>query len=304
MYGTSHSGKFWDNDLKDWMLGYGFITCPSDRSLYILRKKTEWLFVINYIDDQLYFGSSRAFEEQFERDISKRFNLNLLGDIHWYLQARINRRDNGDITLDQSRYCIHIANKYLNDKSYDNSKVRDTPLPPGLKLSKSWSKDKKGIESFETLDYRSCIGSLIYLTMATRYDIIYAVTKLAKFVNDPGTKHFAALVWLLQYLKGNNNIALIYYHDYSHSPVFKLYKMEVAETEKAKWENGEIPTTITFTDSSWQDCPDTGKSTCSYVILHQGGIIDYGSSLTTPISMSTMESEYFGASKACIAFTH
>ena len=70
--------------------------------------------------------------------------------------------------------------------------------------------------------------------------------------------------------------------------------MEVAETEKAKWENGEIPTTITFTDSSWQDCPDTGKSTCSYVILHQGGIIDYGSSLPTPISMSTMESEYVG----------
>ena len=136
--------------------------------------------------------------------------------------------------MDQSRYCIHISNKYLNSKVYDNGKVRDTPLPPGLKLSKSWSKDKNGIEIFKTLDYRSCIGWLVYLTMATRYDIIYAVTKLEKFVNDPGVKHFSALVCLLQYLKGNNNIALIYYHDYSHSPVFKLYKKEVAETEKVK----------------------------------------------------------------------
>ena len=63
LYGTSHLGKFWDNDLKEWMHQYGFVTCLSDQSLNILRRKMEWLYVINYVDDQLYFGSSRQFKK-------------------------------------------------------------------------------------------------------------------------------------------------------------------------------------------------------------------------------------------------
>ena len=47
-----------------------------------------------------------------------------------------------------------------------------------------------------------------------------------------------------------------------------------------------------FTDSSWQDCPDTGRSTGAYILSHQGGIIDAGSFFPNPIAMSTAESEY------------
>ena len=224
LYGTSHSGKFWENDLKEWMHQYGFVTCLSDQSLYILRRKTEWLYVINYVDDQLYFGSSRQFEEQFKIGISTRFKLNLLGEVHWYLQAQIQQDKNGDITLDQSRYCSHILERYLQGKKYDSNRKRDTPLPPSIKLSKTWSTEKKGIEKFEELDYRAYIGSLIYLATGTRYHIMFAVTKLAKFVSDPGVTHYATLVWLLQYIKGNSNHALKYYNDYSHSPVFNLYQ--------------------------------------------------------------------------------
>ena len=42
------------------------------------------------------------------------------------------------------------------------------------------------------------------------------------------------------------------------SPVYKICK-------EHKIEMGEL---VGFSDSSWQDCPDTGKSTCCYH-LHQ-----------------------------------
>ena len=34
-----------------------------------------------------------------------------------------------------------------------------------------------------------------------------------------------------------------------------------------------------FSDSSWQDCPDTGSSTRSYMIFYQGGPIDHGTNV-------------------------
>ena len=47
-----------------------------------------------------------------------------------------------------------------------------------------------------------------------------------------------------------------------------------------------------FSDSSWQDCPDTGRSTGAYNIFYQGGSIDHGTHVQGLISQSIAESEY------------
>ena len=38
-----------------------------------------------------------------------------------------------------------------------------------------------------------------------------------------------------------------------------------------------------FSDYSWQDCPDTGRSTGAYIIFYQGGPIDYGTNVPVPV---------------------
>ena len=38
-----------------------------------------------------------------------------------------------------------------------------------------------------------------------------------------------------------------------------------------------------FSDSSWQDCPDTGRSTGSYIIFYQGGPIEHGTNVPGPV---------------------
>ena len=37
---------------------------------------------------------------------------------------------------------------------------------------------------------------------------------------------------------------------------------------------------MAFSDSSWQDFPDTGRSTGAYIIFYQGGSIDHGTHVT------------------------
>ena len=42
-----------------------------------------------------------------------------------------------------------------------------------------------------------------------------------------------------------------------------------------------------FSDSSWQDWLDTGRSTGAYIIFYQGGPIDHGTHVPGPVDQSS-----------------
>ena len=42
-----------------------------------------------------------------------------------------------------------------------------------------------------------------------------------------------------------------------------------------------------FSDSSWKDSPDTGRSTGLCIIFYQGGPIDNGTHVSGPVSQSS-----------------
>ena len=107
---------------------------------------------------------------------------------------------------------------------------------------------------FGGLHYRSAIGALIYLSSGTRPDITFAVSKLAKFSNAPGKKHYQALIWLMGYVKATPNKGIRFYSRIRDSPVYSLLKENDTEMNSSNL--------VTFSDASWQDCLDTGRSTC------------------------------------------
>ena len=49
--------------------------------------------------------------------------------------------------------------------------------------------------------YRRLIGSLVYLTV-TRLDISYAIHQVCQYLSTPRSTHYAAVLRILQYLKG------------------------------------------------------------------------------------------------------
>ena len=59
-----------------------------------------------------------------------------------------------------------------------------------------------------------------------------------------------------------------------------------------------------FSDSSWQDCPDTGRSTGAYIIFYQGVSIDHGTHVPGPVSKSSAESEYNAECTTGMALAH
>ena len=98
-------------------------------------------------------------------------------------------------------------------------------------------------------------------------DLSFAVHKLAKFSANPGKVHFEGLVLLLRYIRDNKTLGLKYYADLNDAPVTDLLRQANIKINNSL---------MAFSDSSWQDCPDTGRSTGSYIIYYQGGPIDHG----------------------------
>jgi hypothetical protein len=146
------------------------------------------------------------------------------------------------------------------------------------------------------IDFSSCIGSLIYLEQ-TRTDILFAVNKLAKFTRCPGVKHMEALVHLLRYLRDNTNLGVRFYSDISRSPVYQML------TTRTKLVMGEAKL-FTFSDSSWNDDADSGRSTGAFLCYYMGGVVDHSSNMPDPVAMSSAESEYNEGCVACMAASH
>ena len=134
-------------------------------------------------------------------------------------------------------------------------------------------------------EYAAAIGSLIYL-MNTFIKTTFAIRKLAKFMQYPGRKHFKYLRHLLYYILCNRCSAGIkFYSDRKLSPLTQLLK------DRGYHEYAELPL-IVLCDSSFQDCPDTCKSTAGFMIMLYGTCIEHWSGTPSIISQSTCEAEY------------
>ena len=53
-----------------------------------------------------------------------------------------------------------------------------------------------------------------------------------------------------------------------------------------------------FSNSSWQYCLDTGRSTVAYIIFYKGGPIEHGTHVSVSVTQSSPESEYNAACTA------
>jgi hypothetical protein len=88
------------------------------------------IYVLNYVDDMLYYGTSDEKLANFEAQLSSSFDLELKGQAHWYLATRITQLANHNIIIDQTRYCNSIIRKYLDSVGCKNVvKLHTTPLP-------------------------------------------------------------------------------------------------------------------------------------------------------------------------------
>jgi len=96
--------------------------------------------------------------------------------------------------------------------------------------------------------FQTVIGSLLYLTLGTRPDIAFAVTKLAQHAAHPSQVHFDKALYICRYLVGTKNYIL-------------------------KYDGNSGEGLIACTDSDWASDPSNWKSQSGYFLKLAGGAI-------------------------------
>ena len=109
------------------------------------------------------------------------------------------------------------------------------------------------------------------------------ICRNSKFSENLGKVHFEGFIHILRYIRDNNTLFLKYYSGMNYAPVTDPLRQASIKNEIHL---------MGFSDSSWQDFPDTIRSTGAYIIFYQGGTIDHGTHVPVPVAQSSAESGY------------
>ena len=265
IYGLKQSPRCWNTALHNQLKKMGFVQTATDPCVYTYSGG-EVVYLGVYVDDIIVAAQSDKKLAEVKKELASRFDIKDLGKLHHFLGMKIVQDEaTGSVWIGQPAYTESILKKF----GMENAKISPTPVDPSNKLVKATEAD----EPFDQHIYQSAIGSLLYLSVATRPDISYAVSNVAKFSANPTTRHWNAVKRIMRYLKGTSDLGL----------VFKPQK------------NCDC---VGYSDADWGGDLDDRKSTSGYVFQIGGGAVSWRSKKQTSVALSTAEAEY-----VALAFT-
>ncbi|GKC04936.1 retrovirus-related pol polyprotein from transposon TNT 1-94 [Tanacetum coccineum] len=160
LYGLKQAPRAWYETLSTFLIQNKFARGRIDNTLFIYKSKGEVLLVQVYVDDIIFGSTSYKLCKQFEKLMTKKFEMSMMGELTYFLGLQIKQDDKG-ISICQEQYTRNLLKKY---EISDSSSVKTPMVPPN-----NLGPDLAGKSVNET-SYRGMIGSLMYLT-ATRPDI-------------------------------------------------------------------------------------------------------------------------------------
>ncbi|KAJ1518951.1 hypothetical protein ONE63_011439 [Megalurothrips usitatus] len=205
------------------------------------------------------FKASPEEIQQLTADLAKMYPIRDLGEATLCLGMNI-MRENGAYYLDQSTY----AEKVLERFGMENTYPVGTPLLYGTQLQPDLD---CGDQPFQRL-----IGSLMYLSVATRPDLAHAVSYPSQFTTRYSEEHWVAAKRVLRYLKGSLTLSLCYRKSDQH---LKIYA-----------------------DANWGNCNLDEKSTTGFISIYASSPISWESRKQKSVALSTTEAEYVAMSEA------
>jgi hypothetical protein len=250
----------------------GFKCIQSDRSCFVYSDGNVRIILPIYVDDGMISAKSDADIDRVIAQLGSSFKVKDLGPTEFLLGIKVEQDPvTGAISISQRQYAVDMLEQF----GMSDCKPVDTPMLPGVTLTKEMgAKTEEESKRIKPV-YLSAVGSLLYLATQTRPDISYAVGLLARFNSNPGEEHWKAVKHLFRYIKGTLDFKLTYSKSPSSAHPF-----------------------VTYTDANHGGCPDSGKSTGGYIVMMNGAPVSWRSKLQTTVSLSTTEAEYVAAAEA------
>jgi len=216
-----------------------FSRSNGEPTLYIKQSKDMFLTVVLYVDDLIFMGNDETLVEEFKEAMKREFEMIDLGLLKFFLGIEIQQEEQG-IFVSQSKYAKVILKRFR----METCNPALTPTAMGIKLCKY-----DFTKSVNPTLYKSMVGSLMYL-MATCPNIMYVVSLISRFMENPRASHLQVAKRILRYVQG----IVIYGISYIVTNEFKL---------------------IRYMDSDWNGSFDDKKSTSGYLFHLGSGAISW-----------------------------
>ena len=192
LYGLKQAGNIWNQELN-WVLHtIDFKQLKMDYCCYIKSNRDDFSILVVWVNDFLALSTKESLNNNIEHDLNVHFKVKSLGLPNLLLGIKINIR-NDFISLSQSHYVDFLLDKY----GLKDANPVSTPMDPNVKLDTEAKNQEEGSGAKEYPrighEYAQLISSLMYLTLATRPSISYAVNRLAQFTSNPKAMHWTAV---------------------------------------------------------------------------------------------------------------
>jgi histone deacetylase 1/2 len=257
LYGLKQSPRCWNLVLDEFLKSLGFSPSSADQCVYTRDVNGVKTILAVYVDDIVILSDSEQSIQEIKKSLCAKFKMKDLEHVHFCLG--INAEFNGtQLKLHQTHYIRQILEKF----GMSHCKTASTPMATDVQLVKD-----DGSKQVNQQLYQSVIGSLLYVSTATRPDIAYSVGVLSKFNCSPTETHLTAAKRVLRYLNGTIDHGIIFSKSSDEPPVG-------------------------YADANWAENDENRHSTSGNVFIASNGPISWLSKRQSKVALSSTESEY------------
>ena len=294
LYGLKNSSSAWFAELSKFLLNTGFTQSEQDPCVFTFIGEDGVTCILGcHVDDLLIASTPGYFETTLLPAANKWFPFGLThGSASQFLGCMIEQDvENGIVTINQEERIKKIAT------TFGITKLEATPLPRGKALDDIFSvdsladTDRKQQHTIEDLNndkslpyfknygevrtyFRGYTGNLVYMCCYGRPDVQAIVYKLARYQENPSKVHIMAARRVIGYLLKT-------------------------KSRKLTFGKQKMPGVLnTFVDSSFADCPATGRSSGGYVHFLFGSYLSSRSFKLNCVTRSVTEAEFYTMSAA------
>lgn len=271
MYGLKQAHWAWNTKFTKDLERLGFEKLPSAPCVF-RRSQTNksYTYVLVYVDDLLVFTSTAAQRSLILEELNALSDLRFVFPAQLYLGVELtwNANHEGELLglkLGQRLYVEGILRRF----GLHNSKPARSPMVESFFSSLSVEEDKS---PQDVQVYQQMIGSLLYLALRTRMDILAPVLILARFQNAPTAYCRRAVKRVLRYLRGTCDFGL-------------LYRPGSLELDG-------------YVDSDFAGDTTDRKSMAGYLVKVGSATFFFGARKQASVGLSTGEAEYYAMAMA------
>lgn len=181
LYGLKQASRCWNQKFTNFIEEFGFNMCDSDSCVFVSNMNGHLMILAIYVDDGLVFADSQECIDKLIEHLQAKFEIKIM-DVGCFLGMQIRVETDGSIFINQEA----CASKVLRKFRMENCRTVVVPSDPNQVLSNFEEADPSDFP------YRQLIGSLMYLAVATRPDISFAVGNASRYMENPKQMHVDA----------------------------------------------------------------------------------------------------------------